>query len=110
MYNDYGFFRDLYLFRTGVKLTPAEVWDISYSVTALQQMAEMRNPEKTMIEYGHPEPIGLFFPEFMLSQRRDGLANLREVARPTGTDGSPIRLEAIAQIPVSTERPLRHIN
>jgi radical SAM superfamily enzyme YgiQ (UPF0313 family) len=110
MYNEYGFFRDLYLFRSGVKLTPAEVWDISYAVTALQQMAEMRNPEKTMIEYGHPEPIGLFFPEFMMSQRKDGLANLREVARPIETGGSPIRLEAIAQVPVSTERPLRHIN
>ena len=62
MYNNYGFFRDLYLFRTGVKLTPAEIWDISTSVAALQKLASFRNPEKVMVEYGHPEPVNLFSP------------------------------------------------
>ena len=111
MYNDYGFFRDLYLFRTGVKLSPKEIWEISSSVTALQTLAEMRNPEKVMVEYGHPEPIGLYYPEAIMAQQTDGLMNLREVASPSKTViSNPIRLETIVSLGVSRERPLRHID
>jgi anaerobic magnesium-protoporphyrin IX monomethyl ester cyclase len=111
MYNDYGFFRDLYLFRTGVKLTPTEIWDISRSVSALQDVATLRHPDKTMIEYGHPEPISLYYPEEVLTKHDDGLRSLREVANPPASrDVAPVRLEAATQFPVSTERPLRHIS
>lgn len=112
MYDSYGFFRDLYLFRTGVKLTPAEVWNISHMVTALQSLATFRYPNKIMVEYGHPEPIGMFFPEDIMAKKSDGLLSLREVSRPSvnGTAETPVRLEAIARVPVSTERPLRHLS
>jgi anaerobic magnesium-protoporphyrin IX monomethyl ester cyclase len=111
MYNDYGFFRDLYLFRTGVKLSPKEIWDVSRSVSALQQIAQIKDPEKVMVEYGHPEPINFYFPEEVLVNHGDGLFNLREVAIPSRTPRSvPIRLEAIAATSLPTERPLRHIN
>lgn len=109
MYNNYGFFRDLYLFRSGVKLSPAEIWDISRTVSALQSVARLRHPSKTMVEYGHPEPIGLYYPEEVMSRRPDGLASLREVALPEKAGSKPIRLEAIERAPVSMERPLRHM-
>ena len=111
MYDNYGFFRDLYLFRTGVKLTPAEVWNISHTVAALQSLATFRYPNKVMVEYGHPEPIGLYFPEEMMTSKNDGLLSLREVSRPAvnGNGDSPMRLEVVARMPVPTERPLRHL-
>ena len=108
MYNYYGFFRDLYLFRSGVKLSPAEVWEISGMVSALQSLAQYRYPTKTMVEYGHPEPIGLYFPQEVMSRRPDGLASLREVSLPEKKPQT-IRLDAIGRRPVSMERPLRHI-
>lgn len=113
MYNEYGFFRDLYLFRSGVKLDPKEVWEISTAVSALEKLAGMRHPEKVMVEYGHPEPIGMFYPEEVMAQHGDGLLNLREVASPAKTANSipiPIRLESIGKADVSRDRPLRHIN
>src|SRR5262249_34052148 len=73
MYDTYGFFRALYLFRTGVKLTPSEVWNISHMVAALQSLATFRYPDKVMVEYGHPEPIGQFFPEEIMAKKNDGL-------------------------------------
>jgi radical SAM superfamily enzyme YgiQ (UPF0313 family) len=111
MYDNYGFFRDLYLFRTGVQLTPAEIWNISHVVSGLQSLAKFRYPEKVMVEYGHPEPIGLFFPEDIMAKKNDGLASLREVSRPA-VDSSPlpVRLEVPARLPVSSERPLRHLS
>jgi len=109
MYNDFGFFRDLYLFRSGVKLTPAEVWEVSNSVAALQQLAHVRNPEVTMVEYGHPEPINLYFPDTVMTQRNDGLLSLREVSTPPKPASEPIKLEALTPVAVSMERPLRHV-
>jgi radical SAM superfamily enzyme YgiQ (UPF0313 family) len=109
MYNEYGFFRDLYLFRSSVKLSPAEIWEISRAVTALQSAARMRHPQKVMIEYGHPEPIGIYYPQEVMAHRPDGLASLREVSMPEKTRKA-IRLEAVDRTPISMERPLRHMN
>jgi anaerobic magnesium-protoporphyrin IX monomethyl ester cyclase len=108
MYNNYGFFRDLYLFRSGVKLSPEEIWEISGMVTALQSLARMQYPDRTMVEYGHPEPIGLYYPQEVMVQRPDGLASLREVAMPEKKHQAT-RLEAVARNNISMERPLRHM-
>ena len=82
MYNNYGFFRDLYLFRAGVRLSPDEIWEISGTVSALQTVARMNYPNRPMVEYGHPEPIALYYPEEVRTDHPDGLASLREVAMP----------------------------
>jgi len=81
MYNEYGFFRNLYLFRTGVQLSPKEISDISKIVQAVRSVAELRYPEHQMIEYAHPEPM-MYFPEELLSLNVGGLAGLREVSYP----------------------------
>lgn len=109
MYNDFGFFRDLYLFRSGVQLTPDEILGVSTMVAALQNVARVRSPDRPMVEYGHPEPIALYYPDEVRGRRPDGLASLREVSMPEGIDTAtkfprPNRLE------VSMERPLRHID
>jgi anaerobic magnesium-protoporphyrin IX monomethyl ester cyclase len=108
MYNNYGFFRDLYLFRSGVRLTPDEIWQVSNTVATLQKMAKMQYPDRTMVEYGHPEPIGLYYPQEVMTRRPDGLASLREVAMPEKKHQA-LRLEAVARSSVSMERPLRHM-
>lgn len=108
MYNHYGFFRDLYLFRSGVKLTPAEIWEISGMVAALQSLARVHHPNRSMVEYGHPEPIGLFYPQEVMTRRPDGLASLREVSFPEKRQ-RPIRLDPIDQRAIPMERPLRHM-
>lgn len=81
MYNDYGFFRDLYLFRTGVKLTPQEILDITNMAINLKTVAELRYPGRNMVEYSHPEPM-MFFPEAVILKDKTGLASLREVSYP----------------------------
>jgi len=110
MYNDFGFFRDLYLFRSGVKLSAPEILEISRSVAALQELTKIRHPDRTMVEYGHPEPISLYFPETVMTPHNDGLLSLRDVASPPKGEAPIVKLEAIAANTVSSNRPLRHVS
>lgn len=110
MYNAFGFFRDLYLFRTGVKLNPQEIWEISNSVEAMRLLARLRHPDKEMIEYGHPEPIALFFPESIGDTASDSLSNLREVAGPPKPDmAKPVWFAPSTKPQLPSGRPLRHL-
>lgn len=79
-YDDYGFFRDLYLFRSGVRLTPEEIYEVTDAVTAVSRLSQIHTPEKRMLEYANPEPIGAYFPK-MGSEVTEGtgLASLYEV-------------------------------
>ena len=108
MYNSFGFFRDLYLFRSGVKLSPSEIRDISTAVIGLKTISKLKYGERPMVEYGHPEPIALYFPQ-EIHDGQGGLQNLREVSH--GGEKRPMRevLELRPPKQVSMERPLRHI-
>jgi radical SAM superfamily enzyme YgiQ (UPF0313 family) len=108
MYNYFGFFRDHYLFRSAVKLTPGEILEISSLMTALQNAARVAYPRKLMVEYGHPEAIAMYYPEDVLTHRPDGLASLREVSMPE-RGMRPTKLDPAIRKTVSTERPLRHM-
>jgi len=61
-----------------------------------------------MVEYGHPEPIALYFPQ-EIQDGQGGLQNLREVSH--GGEKRQMRevLESRPPKHVSMERPLRHI-
>lgn len=83
MYNDYGFFRDLYLFRTGVKLTPAEIYEVGDMVAQLQYLAGLHTPQRRMIEFAFPQAIYDNFPRELLTSTETGLTSLRQVSRPT---------------------------
>ncbi|MGE5341051.1 MAG: B12-binding domain-containing radical SAM protein [Candidatus Omnitrophota bacterium] len=82
-YDDYGFFRNLYLFRTGVSLTPDEIYEISEKILSINTLSRLMNAEgNAMVEYGHPEPLKKDFPKLSeIYNEGQGLASLREVAK-----------------------------
>lgn len=84
MYDEYGFFGDLYLFRTGVRLSPDEIYGVSDLVSALLTLSYARYPDVNMVEYAFPEPIAKYYPRILQSFGDTGLASLRQVARPHG--------------------------
>ena len=80
-YDNFGFFKNLYLFRSGVNLTLDEIHEVSDIVTPLMIMSNIHSPEKRMLEYAYPEPISLFYPRMAHENETDqGLSSLREVA------------------------------
>jgi anaerobic magnesium-protoporphyrin IX monomethyl ester cyclase len=81
MYNDFGFFRDIYLFRTGVKLSPREIWEINDLVDTVRTLSGARHPHRSMIDYSHPSAISLFFPQELVNRQSSALGNLRVVAK-----------------------------
>jgi len=83
-YDDYGFFRNLYLFRSGVKLTPDEIYEITEITTALSRLSQIHTPEKRMVEYANPETIATYYPKLEPELiENTGLASLYEVADGT---------------------------
>jgi radical SAM superfamily enzyme YgiQ (UPF0313 family) len=93
LYNDFGFFRNLYLFRSGVQLTPKEIWDIEDRILRLQWLASLAVPERSMIENGFPSPISEFFPRATIPKPEPdtGIIRLRELSRPSVPVGIPQR-------------------
>ncbi|GEM_PF-1600358 len=82
MYDNYGFFRDLYLFRTGVNLTPQEIWELVDMMAQLKLVADYYYPHQEVIRYGVPQPIITYFPRDFLSEEDTGLPSLRQVSHP----------------------------
>jgi anaerobic magnesium-protoporphyrin IX monomethyl ester cyclase len=114
MYDEHGFFGDLYLFRSGVNLTPDEIYEVSDKVAAVLKVMRLRYPDVNMIEYAFPEPIAKYYPRFLQDFHDTGLASLRQVARPVGrprrdrAEGE-IELPVMRKAPdVRTGIPLRH--
>jgi radical SAM superfamily enzyme YgiQ (UPF0313 family) len=84
MYDDFGFFRNLYLFRSGVTLTPQEIYEVSEKVAAVMTAVRSQYSGISMVEYAFPEPIAKYHPRFLQRHTDTGLASLRQIARPTG--------------------------
>ncbi|MFD0539860.1 hypothetical protein ACFQY7_44925 [Actinomadura luteofluorescens] len=100
MYDEFGFFRDLYLFRSGVRLTPEEIWEIGDLVEQLKAVALIRTPGRRMIEFAFPQAIHDFYPRTVLRRPGTGLRGLREVARaPKPLRASDLPPEATAPAP-----------
>lgn len=78
LYDDYGFFRNHYLFRSGVALKPSEIFEIQRSIDALKTMSVKNRNGMAMIESSDPYPIRLNYPD--VSMHDTSLLNLREVA------------------------------
>ena len=90
MYDDYGNYRGLYLFRAGNRLSPKELWEVRSIVTKLQWVSAARFDEP-MIDFFFPELIERYFPKSMLeSSRENGLVNLRRLARPGGVESPSV--------------------
>jgi anaerobic magnesium-protoporphyrin IX monomethyl ester cyclase len=88
MYDDYGFYRDLYLFRSGVRLAPREIWAVYDIVEKLQLVGGLLRPESPPIDFFFPGAIEKYFPKNLLTPGDTGLTSLRQIARPAG---SPVR-------------------
>lgn len=88
MYDDFGFFANLYLFRSGVQLSPEQIYRISERVAGLLTLARAQYPDVRMIEYSFPEPIARYYPRHAMRSDDTGLASLRQVARPQGEQHS----------------------
>jgi anaerobic magnesium-protoporphyrin IX monomethyl ester cyclase len=116
MYDEYGFFGDLYLFRSGVKLTPDEIYSISNKVSALLTLARLQYPDNCMVEYAFPEPVAKYYPRILQSFKDTGLPSLRQVSRPrdNGKSTPDADDEALAGFPPLQQSkvglPLRHFD
>ncbi|MDP8993802.1 MAG: hypothetical protein M3N07_02285 [Pseudomonadota bacterium] len=113
MYDDFSFFSNIYLFRSGVTLTPDEIYAVSDRVAGLLTLARIQYPDVNMIEYAFPEPIARYypprFPRFLRQFEDTGLASLRQVARPQSAPSEP-RASSIAGASgeLQVGIPLRH--
>ncbi len=93
MYDDYGFFGNLYLFRTSCRLTPREIYEIADMTEQLQWLAELTGRTRPSVVHHFPGPISDAFPRETLDAGDGGLATLREIAHPP-RDGS-FRIEGV---------------
>jgi radical SAM superfamily enzyme YgiQ (UPF0313 family) len=91
MYDDYGFFRNLYLFRAGVQIGPADIWELNDILDKLAFVARVPYRTEDMIEFAMPDSIASYFPLAGLSQPGAGLESLREVSRPHLATSVPLR-------------------
>jgi len=82
MYDDYGFFRNLYLFKTSCRLTPKEIYEIADMTDQLHWLAGLTGNERPSIVHHFPKPIADGFPRDMLDVDDGGLSNLRALAHP----------------------------
>jgi radical SAM superfamily enzyme YgiQ (UPF0313 family) len=86
MYDGYGFYNDLYLFHSGLKLDPRDVWGIWDVVSKLQLMARLRHPDREQtIDFFFPASVERYFPRDLveaLDTSDTGLTSLRQIARP----------------------------
>lgn len=88
MYDAYGFYKDIHLFRSGVKLSPREIWGVWDVVEKLQLMARLRHPGREQtIDFFFPAAIERYFPRDLvegIDTSDTGLTSLRQIARPEG--------------------------
>lgn len=64
-YDDYGFFRNHYLFRTGVRLRPSEIHEVYNYINSLKADAKKNAYGMDMIEPSIPYPILQLYPEVL---------------------------------------------
>jgi anaerobic magnesium-protoporphyrin IX monomethyl ester cyclase len=112
MYNEFGFFRNLYLFQSGVHLSPQDIWEIGEIVGDLKSAAHLHDPHRRMIEFSFPHPIYENFPPEVWEEADSGLSNLREVSRP-GKFKSPTSSSAHETVTLGSVQvgiPMRHFD
>jgi anaerobic magnesium-protoporphyrin IX monomethyl ester cyclase len=82
IYDNYGFFGDPYLFFSGVRLTPAEIWDVSDRLTAVQALARVNDSGEDMVVYQIPKPVSEGFKRQALGDASAAaLRNLAELSQ-----------------------------
>ena len=77
-YDNYGFFRNHYLFRTGNRLKPSEIFRIQDVIESLKTGSGTNRYGMPMVECSRPEPIIENYPRE--PNNDNALANLRSLA------------------------------
>lgn len=109
MYDEFGFFGNYYLFQSGVKIAPRDIYRISDKVAALLTAVRGKYGAANMIEYAFPEPIAKYYPRVLESIDDIGLPALREVASP-GSKAAARYSPAAKSTPQRTGVPWRHFD
>lgn len=79
-YDEYGFFRNHYLFRTGVMLLPRDIIEIHSKISQMSAISGMSPSGLPMIMSSVPEAILRNYPPTHEESEHAGLTSLREVA------------------------------
>jgi radical SAM superfamily enzyme YgiQ (UPF0313 family) len=79
-YDDYGFFRNHYLFRSGVNLAPSEVHAIYETIAERAARSGNNVNGMPMVQSSVPEPILRNYPSIRGLEAHSSLACLREVS------------------------------
>ncbi len=74
MYDEFGFFRNLYLFRTAVNLTPEEIWEVMDVIYTSHSLIVMSGRPHEALHYRPPAPIEINYPPERLAAT-EGSAN-----------------------------------
>ncbi len=75
MYDDFGFFRNLYLFTSGVQLSPEEIWEVMDVIYTTHSLLVLSGRPKGTMAYRPPAPIELNFPRSLYEgQEKKGVA------------------------------------
>lgn len=69
MYDEFGFFRNLYLFRTGVHLSVEEIQDVIDAISTAHSLIVLSGRAKGSMAYRLPAPIQLYYPSAALKDR-----------------------------------------
>ena len=80
LYDDFGFFRNNYLFRTGVGLKPSEIYQVQAHIDQAVTHREKNINGMDMIQSGVPEAISTRYPNIPDTYPVSGLSNLRSAA------------------------------
>jgi hypothetical protein len=78
MYSEFGFSKNLYLFRSGFKLSNFDIDNLSRLVRLASAIASARAGGRQIVEYSDAEPLRVYYPK--LPQMDDVLANVRELS------------------------------
>jgi hypothetical protein len=94
MYDEYGFFRNLYLWSTTTTMAPADLWQVVDIIQRVQWLTELEAPGQKMIEHSVPHVLAFYFSKPVLQDADtslSGLSNLRQVSRGASRVGIPQR-------------------
>lgn len=83
MYDNYGFFGNLHLFHSTMRLSPKQIYDLEDMIMQLQWLSDLAYPKKNMIQHAAPQPLITYYPRKIISENGnsiEGLYSLRELS------------------------------
>lgn len=101
MYDDFGFFSNYYLFTSGVRLSPRDVWDVMDAIATTHSLIVLAGRRRGTLSYREPAAVELNFPRITAGSGADAdsspgedLIWTRSVREKVAAgNGSPVRVE-----------------